>query len=77
MWTSHPLSNSATGPDGLPLHTQQAPGSGLFGSEEEIRERTFAEARHFRLLAGVRTANPLVQKEVAWLTTDLMPVQSF
>ncbi|MEO7028941.1 MAG: bacillithiol biosynthesis deacetylase BshB1 [Acidobacteriaceae bacterium] len=55
----------------------QAPGSGLFVPEEDIRERTFATARHYGLLAGVRYAEPFVQKEVH-LTTDLMglPVQS-
>lgn len=55
----------------------QPAGSGLFVPEEEIRERTFATARHFGLLAGVRYAEPFVQKEVG-LVTDLMhlPVQS-
>ncbi len=55
----------------------QPTGSGLFVPEEEIRERTFATARHYGLLAGVRYAEPFVQKEVA-LVTDLMhlPVQS-
>ena len=42
----------------------QEQGSGLFVPEEEIRERTFAMARHFGLLAGVRYAEPFVQKEV-------------
>jgi bacillithiol biosynthesis deacetylase BshB1 len=52
-------------------------GSGLFVPEEEIRERTFATARHYGLLAGVRYAEPFVQKEVA-LVSDLMllPVSS-
>jgi bacillithiol biosynthesis deacetylase BshB1 len=52
-------------------------GSGLFVPEAEIRERTFATARHYGLLAGVRYAEPFVQKEVA-LATDLMqlPVAS-
>jgi bacillithiol biosynthesis deacetylase BshB1 len=55
---------------------QQA-GSGLFVPEEEIRERTFAEARHYGLLGGVRYAEPFVQKEVG-LVDDLtlIPVQS-
>ena len=39
-------------------------GSGLFVPEEEIRERTFASARHYGMLAGVRYAEPFVQKEV-------------
>jgi bacillithiol biosynthesis deacetylase BshB1 len=56
---------------------QQTTGSKLFVPEEDIRERMFATARHYGLLAGVRYAEPFVQKEVA-LTHDLMhlPVQS-
>jgi bacillithiol biosynthesis deacetylase BshB1 len=52
-------------------------GSALFVPEEEIRERTFAEARHYGLLAGVRYGEPFVQKEVG-LVEDLtlLPVQS-
>jgi bacillithiol biosynthesis deacetylase BshB1 len=52
-------------------------GSGLFVPEEEIRERTFAEARHYGLLAGVTYGEPFVQKEVG-LVDDLtlIPVQS-
>ena len=52
-------------------------GSGLFVPEEEIRERTFATARHYGLLAGVRYAEPFVQKEIG-LVDDIMllPVQS-
>ena len=52
-------------------------GSALFVPEEEIRERTFAEARHYGLLAGVRYGEPFVQKEVG-LVDDLtlLPVQS-
>jgi bacillithiol biosynthesis deacetylase BshB1 len=55
----------------------QTQGSGLFVPEEEIRERTFATARHYGLLAGVRYAEPFVQKEVS-LVSDLMhlPVAS-
>ncbi|MGC8549256.1 MAG: bacillithiol biosynthesis deacetylase BshB1 [Acidobacteriaceae bacterium] len=45
-------------------YANQAEGSGLFVPEEEIRERTFAMARYFGLLAGVRYAEPFVQKEV-------------
>jgi len=58
-------------------YQNQAPGSGLFVPEEEIRERTFAEARHYGLLGGVRYAEPFVQKEVG-LVEDLLhiPVQS-
>jgi bacillithiol biosynthesis deacetylase BshB1 len=53
------------------------PQGALFVPEEEIRERTFATARHYGLLAGVRYAEPFVQKEVG-LAEDLMllPVQS-
>ncbi len=55
----------------------QSAGSGLFVPEEEIRERTFAEARHYGLLAGVKYGEPFVQKEVG-LVDDLtlIPVQS-
>jgi N-acetylglucosamine malate deacetylase 1 len=58
-------------------YANQAAGSGLFVAEEQIRERTFAEARHYGLLAGVRYGEPFVQKEV-WLVDDLtlLPVQS-
>lgn len=45
-------------------YANQEQGSGLFVPEEEIRERTFAVARHYGLLAGVRYAEPFVQKEV-------------
>jgi len=58
-------------------YADQSAGSGLFVPEEEIRERTFAEARHYGLLAGVRYGEPFVQKE-AGLVDDLtlVPVQS-
>ena len=58
-------------------YADQQDGGGLFVPESEIRERTFATARHYGLLAGVRYAEPFVQKEVA-LVDDLMrlPVQS-
>ena len=58
-------------------YANQAAGGGLFVPEEEIRERTFAEARHYGLLAGVRYGEPFVQKEVS-LVDDLtmVPVQS-
>jgi bacillithiol biosynthesis deacetylase BshB1 len=58
-------------------YANQAAGSGLFVPEEEIRERTFAEARHYGLLAGVRYGEPFVQREVG-LVDDLtlVPVQS-
>jgi bacillithiol biosynthesis deacetylase BshB1 len=55
----------------------QEQGGGLFVPEEEIRERTFATARHYGLLAGIRYAEPFVQKEVS-LVSDIMhlPVAS-
>ncbi|MEI9969311.1 MAG: bacillithiol biosynthesis deacetylase BshB1 [Terracidiphilus sp.] len=58
-------------------YANQSAGAGLFVPEEEIRERTFAEARHYGLLAGVRYGEPFVQKEVS-LVDDLtlLPVQS-
>ena len=58
-------------------YTNQPAGSALFVLEEEIRERTFAEARHYGLLAGVKYGEPFVQKEVG-LVDDLtlLPVQS-
>jgi bacillithiol biosynthesis deacetylase BshB1 len=58
-------------------YQNQTAGSGLFVPEEEIRERTFAEARHYGLLGGVRYAEPFVQREVG-LVDDILhiPVQS-
>ncbi len=58
-------------------YANQDAGSALFVPEEEIRERTFAEARHYGLLAGVKYGEPFVQKEVE-LVDDLtlLPVQS-
>jgi bacillithiol biosynthesis deacetylase BshB1 len=58
-------------------YSDQAAGGGLFVPQEEIRERTFAEARHYGLLAGVKYGEPFVQKEVG-LVDDLtlVPVQS-
>ncbi|HUZ04884.1 MAG TPA: bacillithiol biosynthesis deacetylase BshB1 [Acidobacteriaceae bacterium] len=58
-------------------YANQNAGKGLFVPEEEIRERTFALARTYGLLAGVRYAEPFMQKEVG-LVEDLMliPVQS-
>ncbi len=55
----------------------QPAGAGLFVPEAEIRERTFAEARHYGLLGGVRYGEPFVQKEVGLVDDLLMvPVQS-
>ena len=55
----------------------QSSGASLFVPEEDIRERMFATARHYGLLAGVRYAEPFVQKEVG-LAHDLVmqPVRS-
>jgi bacillithiol biosynthesis deacetylase BshB1 len=54
-------------------YATRAEGGALFVPEEEIRERTFAMARHCGLLAGVRYAEPFVQKEIG-LVDDLMMV---
>lgn len=58
-------------------YSNQQAGSKLFVPEEEIRERTFALARIYGMLGGVRYAEPFVQKEVG-LVDDLtlIPVQS-
>jgi N-acetylglucosamine malate deacetylase 1 len=58
-------------------YANQEAAGGLFVPEEEIRERTLAEARHYGLLAGVKYGEPFVQKEVG-LVDDLtlIPVQS-
>jgi N-acetylglucosamine malate deacetylase 1 len=58
-------------------YANQAAASAIFVPEEEIRERTFAEARHYGLLGGVKYGEPFVQKEVG-LVDDLtlLPVQS-
>src|ERR1700742_1736048 len=56
---------------------EQSTGAGLFVPEADIRERMFSTARHYGLLAGVRYAEPFVQKEVS-AVQDLMqlPVAS-
>jgi bacillithiol biosynthesis deacetylase BshB1 len=58
-------------------YADQPTGGSLFVPHEEIRERTFSEARHYGLLGGVRYAEPFVQKEVG-LVDDLtlLPVAS-
>ena len=58
-------------------YANQQTGNALFVPEDEIRERTFAEARHYGLLAGVKYGEPFVQKEVG-LVDDLtlVPVQT-
>ena len=58
-------------------YANQPDGSSLFVAEGDIRETMFATARHYGLLAGVKYAEPFVQKEVG-LADDLMmlPVAS-
>jgi bacillithiol biosynthesis deacetylase BshB1 len=55
-------------------YSNQDAGSTLFVPEEEIRERTFAEARHYGLMAGVKYGEPFVQNEVG-LVDDLTLLQ--
>ena len=45
-------------------YSNQDSGGSLFVPEEEIQERMLAMARHYGLLAGVRYAEPFVQKEI-------------
>ena len=55
----------------------QTAGADLFVPEQEIRDRTFAEARHYGLLGGVRYGEPFVQKEVGLVDNLLqLAVQS-
>jgi N-acetylglucosamine malate deacetylase 1 len=58
-------------------YSDQTSGSGLFPAENEIRMRMESMASFYGLLAGVKYAEPFVQKEVA-LVEDLaaIPVQS-
>jgi len=58
-------------------YQDQSAGSGIFPRETEIHERVSAMAAFYGLLAGVRYAEPFVQKEVG-LVDDLLaiPVQS-
>ena len=56
---------------------EQSTGAALFVPESDIRERMYATARHYGLLAGVRYAEPFVQKEVSCVEDLMMlPVQS-
>jgi N-acetylglucosamine malate deacetylase 1 len=57
--------------------TDQEAGRGLFPAQNEIRERVESMARFYGMLAGVRYAEPFVQKEVG-LVDDLtaIPVKS-
>ena len=58
-------------------YEDQAAGSGLFPKQDEIHERIAAMAAYYGLLAGVRYAEPFIQKEIG-LADDLLaiPVQS-
>lgn len=58
-------------------YADQQTGAGLFPAQQEIRERIEAMARYFGVLAGVKYAEPFLQKEVG-LVDDLLtiPVQS-
>lgn len=58
-------------------YEDQEAGSGLFPRKAEIHERIAAMAGYYGLLAGVRYAEPFIQKEVG-LAQDLLaiPVQS-
>jgi len=55
----------------------QQEGSGLFPAHQEIRDRVHSMARFYGMLAGVKYAEPFLQKEVG-LVEDLLsvPVQS-
>ena len=58
-------------------YQNQASGGQIFVPHEEIRERTFALARFYGMLGGVRYAEPFVQKEVGVVEDlTLIPVQS-
>lgn len=58
-------------------YQDQSSGDKIFVPREEIRERTFALARFYGMLGGVRYAEPFVQKEVGVVEDlTLIPVQS-
>ncbi|MEO6966594.1 MAG: bacillithiol biosynthesis deacetylase BshB1, partial [Acidobacteriaceae bacterium] len=58
-------------------YQNQASGGQIFVPHGEIRERTFALARIYGMLGGVRYAEPFVQKEVGVVEDlTLIPVQS-
>jgi len=58
-------------------YADQQSGTGLFPAHQEIRDRVESMARFYGLLAGVKYAEPYVQKEIG-LVEDLLtvPVQS-
>ena len=55
----------------------QQEGSRLFPAQAEIRDRLHSMARFYGMMAGIRYAEPFLQKEVG-LVDDLLsvPVQS-
>ncbi|HYG98085.1 MAG TPA: bacillithiol biosynthesis deacetylase BshB1 [Terriglobales bacterium] len=58
-------------------YADQTAGAQLFPAQQEMRERIEAMARYFGLLAGVKYAEPFLQKEVGLIDDLLMiPVQS-
>ena len=54
-------------------YSDQSAGSNLFPKEQEIRSRLEAMASYYGLLAGVKYAEPFVQKEVG-LVEDVMAI---
>ncbi len=54
-------------------YQDQDTGAGLFPKQAEVRERIEAMARFYGLLAGVKYAEPFVQKEVG-LVDDLLAI---
>ena len=58
-------------------YADQSAGAGLFPMQAEIRQRIEAMASFYGLLAGVKYAEPFVQKEIG-LVDDLLaiPVKS-
>ena len=58
-------------------YTDQQEGAGLFPQQAEIRDRVETMAKFYGLLAGVKYAEPFVQKEVGLIEdVTAIPVQS-
>ena len=58
-------------------YTDQQEGTGLFPQQAEIRDRVETMAKFYGLLAGVKYAEPFVQKEVGLIEdVTAIPVQS-
>jgi hypothetical protein len=58
-------------------YADQEQGAGLFPREQEIRQRLEAMATFYGMLAGVKYAEPFVQKEVGLVENLLaIPVRS-